>query len=489
MKTPALWVVLLAVAIRLVFAGFTGLGIDESYMVAASHQYAASYFDHPLASWWLELTSRAIFGGDAPIVVRLPFVLLSAVSSWLLYILTNRLYGRQAGFWAVVAYSISPVFSLAFGSWVLPDGPLDAALLAAAYALARALGIGGDTRPQPGWWAAAGLFAGLALLSKYSAALVLAGAVLFLITDPASRPVLRRWWPWAAGLLAVAMFTPVIAWNAAHGWQSFDYQSGRAVGLRLKPLAPFVIWGGEALFVLPWLWLPMMCLGINALRRGTADRRSWLLAMLAVIPVVLFSVVGIWSSTRILYHWATPGYLLLLPLLGDWASRFKPRLRNGVALASAALLTAAAGLIAAETSLAFLPNLDLLFPPGKSPLLQIIDWTSIRPQITGRDVSAVAALRWYDAGKIGYALHGDVPITVFGAEPHEFGITAPADHFIGKNILLLAMPGDESAIAAQYAPYFKSLTPAPALSVTFHGAVLLVIPVLLGRDMLHTPPK
>jgi 4-amino-4-deoxy-L-arabinose transferase-like glycosyltransferase len=486
MKNPAVWVILIAVSARLLFAGFTGLGIDESYMVAASHQFAASYFDHPLASWWLELASRAVFGGESPLVVRLPFVALSAISSWLIYALTARLYSHESAFWAVVGYSISPVFSLAFGCWVLPDGPLDAALLAAAYALVRAIGIGGAAKP--GWWAAAGLFAGLALLSKYSAALVLAGAVLFMVTDPLSRSLLRRWWPWAAGLLALAMFTPVIAWNATHGWQSFGYQSGRAVGLRLHPLAPFTIWGGEALFLLPWLWLPMVCLLVGAFRRGPADRRAWLLAMLSVIPVVLFSVVGIWSSTRILYHWATPGYLLLLPLLGDWASRLRPWLRDGVALASAILLASAVGLITAETNFAFLPNIDLIFPPGKSPLLQIIDWDSLRPQIAAAHVDAVAALRWYDAGKVGYALRGDTPVTVFGAEPHEFGDAAPAANFIGKNILLLAMPGDESAIYRQYAPYFKSLSPAPSLAVTFHGAVLLMIPVLLGRDMLQAPP-
>jgi hypothetical protein len=275
--------------------------------------------------------------------------------------------------------------------------------------------------------------------------------------------------------------------NATHGWQSFGYQSGRAVGLRLHLLAPLTIWGGEALFVLPWLWLPMVCLLVGALRRGPADRRSWLLAMLAVIPILLFSVIGIWSSTRILYHWATPGYLLLLPLLGDWASRFKPWLRDGVALASAVLLASAAGLIAAETSFAFLPNLDLIFPPGKSPLLQIIDWDSLKAEIAARDVGAVAALRWYDAGKIGYALRGAMPVTVFGPEPHEFGDTAPVRDFIGKDVLLVAMPGDEAEIARHYAPYFKSLSPAPSLTVTFHGAVLLVIPVLLGRDLLRVP--
>ncbi len=70
---PTVLVILLACAMRLVFAASTGLGIDESYMVAASGQFDASYFDHPLASWWLELGSRFIFGNAAPLVVRLPF--------------------------------------------------------------------------------------------------------------------------------------------------------------------------------------------------------------------------------------------------------------------------------------------------------------------------------------------------------------------------------------------------------------------------------
>jgi hypothetical protein len=51
------------------------------------------------------------------------------------------------------------------------------------------------------------------------------------------------------------------------------------------------------------------------------------------------------------------------------------------------------------------------------------------------------------------------------------------------------MPGDSSAIAKFYAPYFKTLSPAPALTVQSHGAVLLVIPVYLGRDLLAPPPQ
>jgi 4-amino-4-deoxy-L-arabinose transferase-like glycosyltransferase len=481
----AFWVILLALALRLVFAGTTGLGIDESYMVAASNHFAASYFDHPLASWWLELASRWAFGGTAPIVVRLPFVLLSGISSWLVYRLTTRLYGPRAAFWAVVAYSISPVFSLAFGCWVLPDGPLDTALLAAAYALTRALGV--PEKPEPRWWWAAGFFAGLALLSKYSAALVMAGAVVALLSDATSRKQLRRLAPWGAGLLAVVMFLPVIYWNFTHHWQSFHYQGGRAVGLRLHPFAPLSIWGGEALFVLPWLWLPMAALFLRALWRGPVERRGWLLAWLGFFPVVLFAVVGTWSSTRILYHWAAPGYLMLMPMLGNWAATWRPRLRNSVAALSALLLAGAAMFLVAETRFDLLPGIAGRSAPGKSPLLQGVDWDSLRGQIPPQ-INAIAALRWFDAGKIGYALGDKIPVTVFGPEPHEFGDSVPPAALIGQNVLLIAMPGDVTEISQDYAPYFKSLLPGPALTVMFHGHVLLVMPTFIGTGLLAAPP-
>ena len=237
--------------------------------------------------------------------------------------------------------------------------------------------------------------------------------------------------------------------------------------------------------MLPWLWLPMVVLLLGALRRGPAERRGWMLAMLAVLPIALFALVGIWSSTRILYHWAAPGYLLLFPLLGRWATGLSPWLRGAVACLSAGLLAGAMLLIVAVLRFGALPELVLLFPPGKSPLLQAVDWDSLRGETGGR---VVAALRWYDAGKVGYALRGRVPVTVFGPAPHQFGISLPPSALLGQDIRLLAMPGDVSAIARAYAPYFRSLEPAPAMTVIDHGRVLLVIPTLLGKDLLAPPP-
>jgi 4-amino-4-deoxy-L-arabinose transferase-like glycosyltransferase len=386
----------------------------------------------------------------------------------------------------VVAYSISPVFSLAFGCWVLPDGPLDAALLAFLYAVIRALGLP-NGKPSPRWWLLAGVFGGLALLSKYSAALVLAGAALAVLSDKTSRRELRGLAPWLSVLIALLLFTPVLYWNATHGWASFHYQGGRATGLRLRPGMPFTIWGGEALFLLPWLWLPMVWLMLRGFAQGPAERRSWLLAWAAVIPVVLFSVVGLWSSTRILYHWATPGYLMLFPLIGNWAQDFRPRLRDSVAAISATLLGMAALFIAAEISLGFIPALDRVFAPGKSPLLQTVDWDSLATQIPP-GVDAVATQKWFDAGKIGYALRNSpVAVTVFGVEPHQFAFSAPPSSLLGKNVLVIAMPGSTSTTAAKFAGDFQSFEPGPALTVMHRGAVLLVIPTFIGTDLLKTP--
>lgn len=483
-----LLVVLLALALRLCLAAGSGLGIDESYMVAASSHFALSYFDHPLASWWLELGARHLFGSAAPFVVRLPFVLLSGVSAWLLYVITRRLFGVRAGFWAVVAYSIAPVFALAFGTWVLPDGPLDTALLAFLYALIRALGLP-DSAPSPRWWLLAGLFGGLAMLSKYTAGLVLAGAALGVLLDPAGRRQLASLWPWAGVILALSLASPIVIWNMQHHWLSFDYQAGRALGLRLRPLMPLSIWGGEALYVLPWLWVPLIWVLFRGFADGPKNRPSWLLAWAGVIPVLLFALIGLWSHTRILYHWAMPGYLLLFPLLGDWACRRNQRLIGRVSLASGLLLASAVCLIIACTQFGLPRSLAQAFRPGKSPMLQAVDWTSIDGALPP-GIDAIAAQRWFDAGKIGYALLRsgiDLPVTVFGDQPHQFAITMPPARLLGKTVLLIAMPGDPSRSFAAFSGDFASLKPGPNLRVMDHGTVLLTIPTFIGTDLRKTP--
>ena len=491
----ALLVVLLATVIRLILAGSMGLGIDESYMIAAAHSFRLSYFDHPGMSWWMELAIQGVTGLHTAFIVRLPFIAAFAGTSAFMYCLTGRLYGAAAAFWAVAALNVSPVFSIAFGTWVLPDGPLDFFLLAAAYALVRALGIATEsTEAEPLWWPFAGLFIGLAMLSKYNAALVFAGAFLFMLTNRKGRRDLGRPLPWLACLIALLVFSPVIVWNMTNQFASFGYQGGRATGAAFHPLRPFIVWAGEALFVLPWIWLPMIVLLIRSLRPG-AEQRDRFLGWLAVVPVVLFSTVALWSSRKILYHWATPGYLMLFPLLGNWIAKQSAPVRWRIRLAGTATAALLAGIVlagSAELAWGFIPGLNHAFPPGKSPELQAIDWSSLRKELAARgDLhrphTAIAALRWFDAGKIAFALHNGLPVTVFEGNAHEFGITTPPRALIGDDVLIAAMPGDPQAILRRYASHFASIEPVAPLTVTHDRRVLLTIPMLLGHHLLSWP--
>src|ERR1700748_1513334 len=94
--------------LRLVFAATTGLGVDESYMVTAGRVLSLGYFDHPPAAWWLSWGAAHLFGSEAPIVVRLPFILLFALSTWLMY--------RLGGIWAALLLNLSPVFGVTTGT-------------------------------------------------------------------------------------------------------------------------------------------------------------------------------------------------------------------------------------------------------------------------------------------------------------------------------------------------------------------------------------
>jgi 4-amino-4-deoxy-L-arabinose transferase-like glycosyltransferase len=499
LSTETVWVLWLIVATALLRVGFgwaLGLGVDESYMVASGRRLALGYFDHPPVSWWMQWGAAQVFGTESPLAVRTPFILAFALSTWLMYRLGAAVADRRAGLWAAVALNLSPVFGVTTASWVLPDGPLDCALLGAALCLVRAL----PTLTIPTsllsagevWlaWIGAGLCAGVALLSKYTAILTIAGAVMYLVTSPSHRRWLARPEPYVAGLLAFAVFSPVVIWNATHGWASFAFQGDRALGWQFRLWRPIIVLAGEALFVLPWIWLPLMAVLVAALRRGPDDWRSRLLCCLGTPPIVLFSLISAWSSQRVMFHWAAPGYLMLFPLLGQAiAARIGVPWVRRVMAGTAVLVIGA--VIVVSTQL----RLDWMHPvivslAKQDPDVAGIDWTSLRDELTARGLLKpgviVGVPNWRDAGKIAYALGSEATVTVLNSDARQFGFVEPAGAFAGRDVLVLALD-DPNRARGGLLPWFSMLQPLAPAAIDDAGISLQSVSVFVGRS-LHVPP-
>src|ERR1700757_1826365 len=97
--SPIFWLGAAASGGRLAFAATTGLGVDESYMVTAGRVLSLGYFDHPPASWWLSWGAAHLLGTEAPWAVRLPFILLFAISQILVWRITCLVADRRGGPW------------------------------------------------------------------------------------------------------------------------------------------------------------------------------------------------------------------------------------------------------------------------------------------------------------------------------------------------------------------------------------------------------
>jgi 4-amino-4-deoxy-L-arabinose transferase-like glycosyltransferase len=327
--------------------------------------------------------------------------------------------------------------------------------------------------------------------------LTILGAAAFLLTEPGSRRWLARPHPYVAGLIALAIFLPVLIWNDEHEWVSLLFQGGRTSG-SFRPLGPIVTLAGEAAFLLPWVWVPLVGCGFIALRRGppsltlprSREREGWghwLLLCLAAPPLILFTMAALWGN--VLFHWASPGYLLLLPLLGDAVARHwrASRAVRVWLVSSAAFVVLGAAVLATEVKFNWLPVVTGDFPPRKDPVADLVDWTSLRQNLATLGVLdeprlVVAAMRWSDAGKLDYALGGAPPVICLGPDCRQYSLTARHDDYVGADVLIVTRTSPEKIIG-QYWFLFDSLEEIAAADVLHAGRPALRLNLLRGHRL------
>ena len=337
------WGTALLTLARLAYAGRVDLAPQEAYYWQYARHLDLSYFDHPPLSAWLIWASTRLLGATER-GVRLPALLCGAGLALLVYRLGARLFSPRAGALAALGASCTVLFGLG-AVVVTPDVPLALAWAAALCVLCElVLPDGKGPGPWGARWLLLGLCCGLAMLSKYTGALLLLQGLLTALWLPRGRAALRTPAPYVAAALALLVFSPVLVWNARHGWASFAFQStGRIAtvhGLQPQLLGRYV--GLQALGVGPLLYLALWAAVPGLVRRAVqGEARARLLVLSSLPGLLLFSAVSPLHWVKL--NWVGPVYLgLMLAVAGAWdAGWARPRVRAWAAasLATGALLT------------------------------------------------------------------------------------------------------------------------------------------------------
>ena len=369
----AILVTIASAIVRLVVAALTPLFPDEAYYWQWSRHLADGYFDHPPAIAWLVRAGTSI-AGDTALGIRLGPVLAGFATMLLVCAAARRLSGGRAALVAALALSLMPL-SAAGLVLATPDAPLLAATAAMIYAVVRALHAPPTSSESDRWWVLAGVALGLAVASKYTAALIPIAAFTAMLIRRDLRPRLRDPGPYVATLVALVVFAPVIAWNAEHGWASFAFQLQHGLGHVDGSIAKreLELLGGQIVLVSPILFA-LLCLSVAKVmvapitsRPNARGSTTALLTLTAALVFMFFAYSA--TKRRVEPNWPAiayiPGTLVLAVHAGG-------RIWNRWLKAGLALTAGLSGVVYVNT---FVPILHI--PAHRDPVARSAGWSDL----------------------------------------------------------------------------------------------------------------
>jgi 4-amino-4-deoxy-L-arabinose transferase-like glycosyltransferase len=289
------------VGLRLLAAAWTPLTFDEAYYWMWSKHLAGGYYDHP-PGVAVVIRLGTVIAGDTELGVRLVSILLALPMSWAVFRAASVLFGDlRVATTATILLNVT--LMAAVGTLIVtPDAPLLVASSFVLFYLAKVL----ETR-HGAWWLAAGGAVGAALLSKYTALFFGPAILIWLVIVPKLRHWLVSPWLYLGGMVALALFSPVILWNADHHWVSFIKQIGRARIEDFRPAFIAELIPTQIVFATPLVWV-LGSMGLYAL----LGRGAGLVASRALINSTFWTIAlyFMWHSlhARVEANWFAPVY-------------------------------------------------------------------------------------------------------------------------------------------------------------------------------------
>jgi 4-amino-4-deoxy-L-arabinose transferase-like glycosyltransferase len=290
--------------IRLAVSPSFGLGVDEAHYFLYAKYLDISYVDHPPLVGWFHALIYYLFG-TSEFLVRLPAIILFALTTYLLYQFTEALSGsRQIALLAALAVNSSFLFN-ALSFMLLPDSFLYPLMLLVIFTIKKM-----ETSPEPKYFIFLGLLLGLAGLAKYTAILFVPPLVAYFIIKRRYDLLVSKQMLLAA-IIALLMVSPVLYWNIQNDFVSFRYQTGHVMGSSSIDMKAFFTslvaqFGSYS----PFLFL----IAFYGFFKSFRDKNDWIrLGLLFGGTILIFFLYTSLRETA-LPHWNSPFYLLFIPI-------------------------------------------------------------------------------------------------------------------------------------------------------------------------------
>jgi hypothetical protein len=481
------------------------LSADEAHYWDWSRHLDWSYYSKgPLVAWIIRAGCEA-FGGlsmaaDGTLMpaVRLPAALFGGALLAGLYVLTYQTYRSDwLSLWVVIGALSLPAFTLC--SLVMT---IDAPFLC-CWTWALVFGRWALVDEKSWAWPVAGLLVALGILAKYTMALWLVSAGLFLLFTPGYRRHLLRPGFWLMALVAGLSAVPILYWNSQNDWVTFRHvavqagvaESKNSGGTRWQ--GPFEYLGGQFGVVLIGFWFVAWVVALVRYRprSGLAGGVSYLW-WTSVPTFGVFLAQSTQKSGQL--NWPVAAYLSGVVLAAGWlAERLAgPRRRLwkwmlGCALGLGALGTVlahdtrlltrlAAAYVQPETTENPTP-LRRFDPAARMKGYRFLgrELDTIRRSVRQRDGNdpVLAGLRWDVPGLLGFYTDGHPQAYSFGlalGDRHsQYDLWHPnpvddAQAFRGRTFLVVS-GGD---IRVALTPTFESVEAPHEVVYREHGRAL-----------------
>lgn len=424
---------------------------DEAYFIFWGQHPAWGYYDHPPMVGWLLAPIAALT--REVWAQRLPAVLAPALMAAMLYAALRRA-GEERALLAALALLLVPLH--VWNVFITTDTPLVLASLACALAYWKGLERAADGRSSGGWFAAAGVFLGLAFLSKYFSVLLAFALLAHCLASP------RGARPWRGLAIAYACSVPFglvnLAWNYEHCWANFMFNLYNRHG------DAGLSWKTPLLYALSVLYL-LAVPALVQLARGAAAGR-WrepgvrYFALMCFLPLGLFALL---SSVKLIgLHWLwsfVPLFFALAARLLGAAQLRKSVLFLGVmsALHVAAILAAAAAPLEAWRSSRIYDG--IVFHARTGAVLEEMRRAAAGDAAADKRAALLAADGYSAAVTLGFFAGSHVAVFGSGSShARHDDLVTDFRAFEGRDVVVLRRRLPSAGAAAdEYAPFFRSV--------------------------------